>query len=218
MSDVKVISVLSTRAQNSKMNIANLIFDPNPNPNPNEILNPETDPDQVAISSISCNLATTLGLIDERPLLNVDAHVTSPAPVTSQIQTAAQHRDNAKAQKRVPFLKRQRTNFSCDTCKAKGCKCLRTVAEHESIDGLKDNCLVPCKTCVNAGIECETTLPRRQRMYEGLEQLDQRYRALDALAIGLFTNLSADATADEVVEYGRQRGLNMPDLGPGLEA
>lgn len=161
---------------------------------------------------------TSQGLGDRRPLPNVNPQTIAPVPITSQLQTAAQRRENAKARRRVPSSQRKRTKLSCDACKAKRCKCLRTGLSPEADDIQVDSKLAPCKNCVDSGIDCVTTLPRKQRVYGSVEQLDRRYRALDALVSGLLPDLPHDATPEELIEYGRQRGLNMPDLGPESEA
>ncbi|KAM0807854.1 putative Fungal-specific transcription factor domain-containing protein [Seiridium cardinale] len=192
--------------------------------NPNHVLKPELGSGQIqgdhfTFSSIPYNPSPgPPGLIDRRPLPNIDAQSATPTPVASQIQTAAQRRENAKARRRVPTSQRKRTKLSCDACKAKRCKCLRTGPSPDSDDAQDAGSLASCKNCLDAGIECVTTLPRKQRIYGSVEQLDRRYRALDALVSGLFADLPPDATADELVEFGRQRGLAMPELGPDSEA
>ncbi|KAH8198913.1 hypothetical protein TruAng_006921 [Truncatella angustata] len=192
------------------------------NTDTNHALKPETDPgpgqnEPFAFSSIPYSSSVgPPGLVDRRPLPNIHAQAGTSAPAASQMQTAAQRRENAKARRRVPTSQRKRTKLSCDACKSKRCKCLRTGPTPES-DDAQDDSLTPCKNCVDTGISCVTTLPRKQRIYGSVEQLDRRYRALDAFVAGVFTDLPPDATADELVEYGRQRGIAMPDLGPDCE-
>ncbi|ETS75077.1 hypothetical protein PFICI_13561 [Pestalotiopsis fici W106-1] len=198
----------------------------NPGPNPNNVYKPEMGPtpghgDPFGFTSAPYASSSSLssGVTDRRPLPNFDVHKGVPAtPVPSNIQSAAQRRESAKARRRVPTSQRKRTKLSCDACKAKRCKCLRTGPTPDSDDTQDDSHLAPCKNCVDAGIECVTTLPRKQRIYGSVEQLDRRYRALDALVSGLFPDLPSDATPEELVEYGRQRGVAMPDLGTESDA
>ncbi|KAH6654830.1 hypothetical protein BKA67DRAFT_566301 [Truncatella angustata] len=70
-----------------------------------------------------------------------------------------------------------------------------------------------CQNCIDMGIECEKPLPRKQRIYGSFEQLDRRYRALYAVVSGFSPALSSNITPEELVEYGRQYGITMPDLG-----
>lgn len=42
-----------------------------------------------------------------------------------------------------------------------------------------------CSNCLSSGIKCQSTLPRKQRVYGSVESLSLRYRALEALVQGL---------------------------------
>ncbi|KAI4597244.1 hypothetical protein KJ359_004757 [Pestalotiopsis sp. 9143b] len=192
-----------------------------PGSNPNHVYKSEMgstpghgDPFAFPTARYTSSSSLSSAVADRRPLPNFDIH-KGPAvtPVPSTIQSAAQRRESAKARRRVPTSQRKRTKLSCDACKAKRCKCLRSGPTPDSDDTQDDTHLAPCKNCVDAGIECVTTLPRKQRIYGSVEQLDRRYRALDALVVGLFPDLPPDATPEELIEYGRQRGVAMPDLG-----
>jgi proline utilization trans-activator len=44
----------------------------------------------------------------------------------------------------------------------------------------------PCQSCLEVGVSCESTLPRKTRIYGSVETLSLRYRALDALIKGLY--------------------------------
>jgi hypothetical protein len=56
--------------------------------------------------------------------------------------------------RRVPPERRQRTEMSCDYCKVKRCKCSRTGKGS-------------CRACQELGQPCQTTRPRKQRLYPG---------------------------------------------------
>jgi proline utilization trans-activator len=199
---------------NSGSNNPNHVYKAEMGPNPGH-----GDPFAFTAAPYASSSSLSSGVADRRPLPNFDVHKGVPTtPVPSNIQSAAQRRESAKARRRVPTSQRKRTKLSCDACKAKRCKCLRTGPTPDSDDTQDDSHLAPCKNCVDAGIECVTTLPRKQRIYGSVEQLDRRYRALDALVSGLFPDLPSDATPEELVEYGRQRGVAMPDLGTESDA
>ena len=44
----------------------------------------------------------------------------------------------------------------------------------------------PCQSCLEVGVSCESTLPRKTRIYGSVETLSLRYRVLDALIKGLY--------------------------------
>ncbi|KAI1871082.1 hypothetical protein JX265_006122 [Neoarthrinium moseri] len=151
--------------------------------------------------------------MNRKSLSTFDSKAPSPAPLMASVPTAAERRENAKAKRRVPPSQRKRTKLSCDACKARRCKCLRITTALGSEDGQVDGALTPCKNCVDTGIECVTTLPRKQRIYGSVENLDRRYRALDALVSGMFPQLGPDATAEDIATFGKENGIVMPVLG-----
>ncbi|KAK7937421.1 uncharacterized protein PG986_014289 [Apiospora aurea] len=53
-------------------------------------------------------------------------------------------------------------------------------------------------------------MPRKHRIYGSVESLDRRYRAINALIQNLHPQLGAEPTAEEVIAYGRDMGLEMP--------
>ncbi|KAF2738406.1 hypothetical protein EJ04DRAFT_587032 [Polyplosphaeria fusca] len=69
---------------------------------------------------------------------------------------------------------RKRALVSCDRCKLRRARCIR------------DNPTEPCADCKLSGVECESKLPRKQRVYGSVETLSLRFRALEALVKGLF--------------------------------
>ncbi|KAL1968409.1 hypothetical protein VTN77DRAFT_1938 [Rasamsonia byssochlamydoides] len=110
--------------------------------------------------------------------------------------------------RRVPDSLRRRTLVSCDRCKIRRIRCYRA-NQHES-----------CASCLNGGVKCESTLPRKQRVYGSVERFSLRYRALDALVRGLFPNEDTD-DIDALFRLARDRGISMPsadDQTPAPEA
>ncbi|OTB12008.1 hypothetical protein K445DRAFT_204528 [Daldinia sp. EC12] len=126
----------------------------------------------------------------------------------------AQRREQLRARRRVPNSQRKRTQVSCDACKTRRCKCVRlTAASGSDNDTPRPNDQPPCKLCVETGIPCVTTMPRKQRVYGSVENLDKRYRALEALVSGVFPELNPRASAEELVVFGQERAISMPDFG-----
>ncbi|KAI0846517.1 fungal-specific transcription factor domain-containing protein [Daldinia vernicosa] len=127
---------------------------------------------------------------------------------------SAERREQLRAKRRVPNSQRKRTQVSCDACKTRRCKCVRLKAAPGS-DGntAKPGGQPPCKLCVETGISCVTSLPRKQRVYGSVENLDKRYRALEALVSGIFPDLNPRASAEELVVFGQERSIVMPDFG-----
>ncbi|KAH8602655.1 fungal-specific transcription factor domain-containing protein [Bisporella sp. PMI_857] len=78
---------------------------------------------------------------------------------------------------RIPDHLRRRALVSCDRCKKRRIRCLRPPGS-EPNDA--------CQTCLEVGVECESKLPRKTRIYGSVETLSLRYRVLDALIKGLF--------------------------------
>jgi proline utilization trans-activator len=69
---------------------------------------------------------------------------------------------------------RKRALVSCDRCKIRRARCIRENADET------------CADCRMSGVQCESKLPRKQRVYGSVETLSLRYRALEALVKGLF--------------------------------
>lgn len=133
--------------------------------------------------------------------------------MTGGPSTTAQQREQTRARRRVPNAQRKRTQVSCDACKTRRCKCVRLSASPEAAnDAGRNGGLPSCKSCVETGIPCVTTMPRKQRVYGSVENLDRRYRALEALVSGLFPELDPRATAEELVAFGGDRGIAMPEF------
>lgn len=88
---------------------------------------------------------------------------------------------HAKAKKtgkaRIPDHLRRRALVSCDRCKKRRIRCSRS-------SGTDAN--EACQSCLEVGAECQSTLPRKTRIYGSVETLSVRYRVLDALIKGLY--------------------------------
>ncbi|OKL62950.1 hypothetical protein UA08_01762 [Talaromyces atroroseus] len=110
--------------------------------------------------------------------------------------------------RRVPDSQRRRTLVSCDRCKTRRIRCYRT-NENES-----------CTNCLTGGVKCESTLPRKQRVYGSVERFSLRYRALDALVRGLFPNEDTD-DVEVLFQLAKNHNIHMPspdDQSPAPEA
>lgn len=160
----------------------------------------------------------SLGLIPPidtgKPLPKVEVPETSLGH-----HQAARRREMLKVKnQRAPAAQRKRTKLSCDYCKTRRRKCQRfehaTAIDGGGQPGMDEEGLAPCKLCVEADIPCMTTMRRKQRIYGCVESLDRRYRMLDALVQGLHPQLSSEATAEELVAYGSEIGVDMTDVSP----
>ncbi|KAI0596958.1 fungal-specific transcription factor domain-containing protein [Biscogniauxia sp. FL1348] len=145
---------------------------------------------------------------------------TGSAVGAGSISSQASHqREQMRAKRRVPQSQRRRAQMSCDGCKTKRCKCVRLWPGHGPGDeGAASGAtttsdeLPPCKLCTETGISCVTSMPRKHRVYGSVEDLDKRYRALEALVTGVFPGLNTQSTAEELVAFGRGMGVNMPEF------
>ena len=109
--------------------------------------------------------------------------------------------DSNKHKRRIPQTLRRRALVSCDRCKKRRVRCLR------SPDGHPED---PCQSCLVSGIKCEATLPRKHRIYGSVETLSLRYRALDALVKGLFPDESTEDT-DTLFRLAEAHDIPMPN-------
>ncbi|KAI8958293.1 fungal-specific transcription factor domain-containing protein [Daldinia sp. FL1419] len=141
------------------------------------------------------------------------AFIASENTATGASGDSAQRREQLRARRRVPNSQRKRTQVSCDACKTRRCKCVR-LKEASGLENTaaKPGDQPPCKLCVETGIPCVTTMPRKQRVYGSVENLDKRYRALEALVAGVFPELNPRASAEELVIFGQERVIAMPDF------
>lgn len=125
---------------------------------------------------------------------------------------ARERRELMKTKRRVPSAQRKRTQTSCDMCKTRRCKCLRLQPTPEANIQPDSDGLYPCKLCTDMGISCVTSIARKHRVYGSVENLDKRYRVLEAIVFGTFPDLNPEASVDELITFGRERGIPMPDL------
>jgi proline utilization trans-activator len=110
--------------------------------------------------------------------------------------------------RRIPEGLRRRALVSCDRCKLRRVRCIRP-SEQDT-----------CNSCLNSGVKCESTLPRKQRVYGSVETLSVRYRALDALIKGLFPDQKTD-DSDTLFRIAERLHIQMPgvdDQTPATEA
>lgn len=67
----------------------------------------------------------------------------------------------------------------------------------------------PCQSCVEVGAVCESTLPRKQRIYGSVETLSIRYRVLDALIKGLYPDEDT-SNIDTLRAIGKSHNIELP--------
>ncbi|KEF53889.1 uncharacterized protein A1O9_10291 [Exophiala aquamarina CBS 119918] len=84
--------------------------------------------------------------------------------------------------RRVPDSARRRALISCDRCKTRRIRCARPTEE------------VPCEACLDSGVPCKSTIPRRRLAYSGPDGTSERYKALEALVQSLFPNEDCNDT------------------------
>lgn len=90
----------------------------------------------------------TIDVFDHAKLLFHKMEPHSYETMSMPVSPAKMERMNKR---RVPPEKRQRTEMSCDYCKAKRCKCSRSSLTE------------PCRACLELTQQCKTTQSRRQR-------------------------------------------------------
>ncbi|KIW04654.1 uncharacterized protein PV09_04398 [Verruconis gallopava] len=120
------------------------------------------------------------------------------APPTKSATPQATATVIGKRKRVVPDALRRRTAVSCDRCKLRRAKCIRNTPGEK------------CSNCAGAGVHCESTLPRKHRVYGSLESLSLRYRALDALVKGLLPEEDLH-DVESLLKIGKARGIPMPD-------
>lgn len=120
--------------------------------------------------------------------------------------TPAQTSHSPANSRRVPLDKRKRTETSCDKCKSRKQKCRKEPGEDA------------CRYCLQHSIECQTTQPRKKRLYGSVESLGNRLNLLEALVKGLLPEADV-SNLDEMRQLGLSLGIQIPDspapdLGP----
>lgn len=102
-----------------------------------------------------------------------------------------------KSKRRVSDSNRQRVQVSCDRCKTRKIRCIR-------IPGNGDD----CAACAQLSLICESTLPRKQRVYASYDQLQLRFRLLDTLIKKLYPDENVDSI-EGIRNLARAHGLDM---------
>ncbi|TVY32331.1 putative transcriptional regulatory protein [Lachnellula occidentalis] len=112
----------------------------------------------------------------------------------------------AKAKKvgkpRIPDHLRRRALVSCDRCKKRRIRCSRSSGTDTQ---------EACQSCVEAGTKCESTLPRKTRIYGSVETLSARYRALDTLIKGLFPTRDT-SDIEELYDIAKAHNIELPAI------
>ncbi|KAH8702990.1 fungal-specific transcription factor domain-containing protein [Phaeosphaeriaceae sp. PMI808] len=103
-----------------------------------------------------------------------------------------ERRDKAEAS-----APRKRALVSCDRCKLRRARCIRDSPDE------------PCADCKLSGVQCESKLPRKQRVYGSVETLSLRYRALESLVKGLFPQENIQDT-NTIFQLAAARDIPMP--------
>ncbi|RDW64681.1 hypothetical protein BP6252_10332 [Coleophoma cylindrospora] len=111
-----------------------------------------------------------------------------------------------KKKRRIPEDLRKRALVSCDRCKKRRVRCLRAVAGSGQQEA--------CQACAENGVKCESTLPRKQRIYGSIETLSIRYRVLDALIKGLYPNHDTDSI-EVLYEIAAKNRIDVPVTSEG---
>ncbi|KAH6671180.1 fungal-specific transcription factor domain-containing protein [Halenospora varia] len=101
---------------------------------------------------------------------------------------------------RIPDHLRRRALVSCDRCKKRRIRCTRS----NGSDGQE-----ACQSCLEVGAKCESTLPRKTRIYGSVETLSVRYRVLDALIKGLFPS-NDTSNIDELYAIAEAHDITLP--------
>ncbi|KAF7867252.1 hypothetical protein EAF04_005335 [Stromatinia cepivora] len=99
---------------------------------------------------------------------------------------------------RIPDHLRKRALVSCDRCKKRRVRCSRVGEE-------------PCQNCVDASVDCESTFPRKTRIYGSVETLSMRYRVLDSLIKGMFPQKDTN-DIDVLYEIAARHKITLPDF------
>lgn len=118
--------------------------------------------------------------------------IRPPLRATPYDPAMAERRD--KADSTAP---RKRALMSCDRCKLRRARCIRVNPDE------------PCDDCKLSAVQCESKLPRKQRVYGSVETLSLRYRALESLVKGLFPEENTQ-DVNILFRIAAGRGISMP--------
>ena len=109
---------------------------------------------------------------------------------------------------RIPDHLRRRALVSCDRCKKRRIRCTR-----QSGADAND----ACQSCLEVGAKCESTLPRKTRIYGSVETLSVRYRVLDALIKGLFPSHDTN-NLEELYAIAEANDITLPTFNEQVVA
>lgn len=101
---------------------------------------------------------------------------------------------------RIPDHLRRRALVSCDRCKKRRIRCTRSGGSDAQ---------EACSNCLEVGAKCESTLPRKTRIYGSVETLSVRFRVLDALIKGLFPSNDTN-NIDELYAIAEAHDITLP--------
>ncbi|KAJ4301109.1 hypothetical protein N0V90_003199 [Kalmusia sp. IMI 367209] len=121
--------------------------------------------------------------------------MTPPTASTSVAASPANSR-------RVPLDKRKRTETSCDKCKSRKQKCKKDAGQDA------------CQYCTAHNIECQTTQPRKKRLYGSVESLGNRLALLESLVKGLLPEADV-SNLEEMRQLGLSLGIVLPESASG---
>ncbi|KAF2854863.1 hypothetical protein T440DRAFT_244878 [Plenodomus tracheiphilus IPT5] len=124
-----------------------------------------------------------------------------PASQASASPVAATS-SNATHSRRVPLDKRKRTETSCDKCKSRKQKCRKEPGQES------------CKYCTLHHIQCQTTQPRKKRLYGSVEGLGTRIALLESLVKGLVPEADV-SNVESLRQLAHSLGIPLPDTHLG---
>jgi proline utilization trans-activator len=101
---------------------------------------------------------------------------------------------------RIPDHLRRRALVSCDRCKKRRIRCSRSSGSDAN---------EACQSCLEVGVNCESTLPRKTRIYGSVETLSIRYRVLDALIKGLYPQKDTNSL-DTLYAIAEEHDITLP--------
>ncbi|RDL40106.1 Zn2 DNA-binding protein [Venustampulla echinocandica] len=109
---------------------------------------------------------------------------------------------------RIPDHLRRRALVSCDRCKKRRIRCTRSGGTDAQ---------EACSNCLEVGAKCESTLPRKTRIYGSVETLSVRFRVLDALIKGLFPSNDTN-NIDELYAIAEAHDITLPTFNEQIVA
>lgn len=123
---------------------------------------------------------------------------SSASPIAATTATSS----NPAHSRRVPLDKRKRTETSCDKCKSRKQKCRKEPGQDS------------CKYCILHHIQCETTQPRKKRLYGSVEGLGTRLALLESLVKGLVPEADV-SSVESLRQLATSLNIALPDAHLG---